>query len=78
MNIAQLLKTAFPGATQLDIAREINVTQPAIHKWLTGKAKISPLNAIAIEQASKGRVTRYELCPNIFGKTQAIETNQAA
>ncbi|MCP5197687.1 MAG: helix-turn-helix domain-containing protein [Gammaproteobacteria bacterium] len=66
MNTIELLKSVLPHK-QVDAAKLLKVTQPAIHKWLTGKSRPSPRMAVAIEQATGGRVTRYELLPEIFG-----------
>ena len=69
MNIIDLLKDALPP-TQVEAARLLNVTQPAIHKWMSGKSLPSAKTAIAIERATNGKVTRYQLRPDIFESPQ--------
>jgi len=66
MNIIELLKNSLP-AKQADAAKLVNVSQPCIHKWITGKSRPSPKTAVAIERATGGKVTRYQLCPDVFG-----------
>lgn len=66
MNIIDLLKESFPG-TQAEAARIAGVSQPAIHKWMTGKCKPSAKSVIAIEKATHGRVSRHALRPDVFG-----------
>ena len=49
------------GVTAL--ARAINVTPQAISQW----DRVPAERAIAVEQATKGKVTRQELRPDVFG-----------
>jgi len=73
MTIVELLKTFLPS-NQAEAAKLINVSQPAIHKWMTGKCRPSPKNAVVIERATEGQVTRYQLRPDVFGA--APDTHQ--
>lgn len=66
MTIIELLQNALP-AKQADAAKLVNVSQPCIHKWMTGKSQPSPKTAVAIERATGGKVTRYDLRPDVFG-----------
>ncbi len=66
MNMIDLLKESLPKV-QAEAGRLINVSQPTIHKWLTGKTKPSAKSAILIERMTNGRVTRNALRPDIFG-----------
>lgn len=52
--------------SQSELARSCGVSQPTVHKWLHGLAVITPRNAIAVEHATGGKVTREQLCPDIF------------
>lgn len=70
MNIIELLRQALP-ANQEEAAKLINVSQPCIHKWMSGKSRPSPKTAVAIETATGKRVTRYQLCPDVFGPDPA-------
>jgi DNA-binding transcriptional regulator YdaS (Cro superfamily) len=53
--------------TQVELAKALNVTQQAVTIWLNEKQKPSAKNAIAIEKATLGLVTRAEILPDIFG-----------
>lgn len=54
-------------ATQNGIARAVGVSQAAVSYWVNGIEKPTAKNAIAIEKATNGAVTRAEICPDIFG-----------
>jgi DNA-binding transcriptional regulator YdaS (Cro superfamily) len=71
-NMIELLKKALPGS-QKATGKLINVSQPAIHKWITGKSKPSAKNAIAIERATHGAITREQLRPDVFGPAPDTE-----
>ena len=47
------------GVTQL--ARQIGVSQQAIHLWKAGKTQIMARHAAAVEDATQGRVTAYNI-----------------
>ena len=53
--------------SQVALAKACGVSQPAIHKWISGGV-ISPENAAAIERATEGRVSRRDLRPNDWQK----------
>lgn len=61
---ALLLKSALPP-TQAEAAKLLGVSQAAVSKLLSGKAKPSYKTAIAAEKT--GKVTRHHLRPDIFG-----------
>lgn len=61
---AELLKNALPP-NQTEAARLLRISQPAISKLLSGKFKPSPKTAIAAE--ATGKITRYQLRPDVFG-----------
>lgn len=54
-----------------DESREVKQAQ--VSHWFTGRKPVPARHCIPIEQATKGRVTRYDLRPDVFG-----EPNQAA
>ncbi|ADE14145.1 conserved hypothetical protein [Nitrosococcus halophilus Nc 4] len=56
--------------SQAALAREVGVTLQAVNQWVK-KGRVPPGRAIAIEQATKRRVTRYELRPDIFGEKES-------
>lgn len=65
IHTAELLKIALP-TNQTEAARLLRVSQPAISKLLAGKFKPSPKTAIAAE--ATGKITRYQLRPDVFGE----------
>ncbi len=60
------------GVTAL--ARAINVTPQAISQW----DRVPAERAIAVEQATKGKVTRQQLRPDVFGADETKSTPIAA
>ena len=47
------------GVTQL--ARQIGVSQQAIHLWKAGKTQIMARHAAAVQDATNGAVTAYDI-----------------
>ncbi|TPQ24920.1 transcriptional regulator [Methylomonas koyamae] len=62
MTLEDYLKTS----TQTELAERLGVSQGLISQWLSGDVKISPERAIAIEEATRGIVTREEILPKFF------------
>jgi DNA-binding transcriptional regulator YdaS (Cro superfamily) len=44
------------------LAEELGISQAAVSQW----ERVPPLQVIAVEKATKGRVTRYKLRPDIY------------
>jgi DNA-binding transcriptional regulator YdaS (Cro superfamily) len=65
MKLRNYIKTT----TQVELAKLLNVTQGLISQWVRGETKITAERAIQIEKATKGKVSRAELRPDIFGKS---------
>lgn len=49
------------------LADTIGVSRQAVIQWVHGERRVPPGRCIAIEQATGGVVTRYELRPDVFG-----------
>jgi DNA-binding transcriptional regulator YdaS (Cro superfamily) len=62
------------GVTKL--ADALGVTQPAVSNWLMRK-RIPPIQAVAIEHVTGGRVKKSELCPLLFAVTRDGQPSQA-
>lgn len=61
------LKTAIETfGSQSGLARAIGVTPAMVSQWVLGQRPISALSAKAIEIATKGKVCRHHLRPDIF------------
>lgn len=54
------------AGSQTALARLINKTQAHVWNWLQA-GRVPGEHCIAIEQATGGQVTRYELRPDVFG-----------
>ena len=65
MNLHKYIKTT----TQDAFSKAMGVTQGCVSKWLSGAIAIPAERAIQIEKATKGKVTRAELRPDLFGKS---------
>ena len=57
--------------SQRDFADLVGVTQSMVSQWVCKRRPISPMKAIKIEQATKGKIRRRDLLPEIFGKRAA-------
>lgn len=55
------------GFRQTKMAKACGVAQATVSAWLSGKHGISAASAVRIEKATNGSITRYELCPEVFG-----------
>ena len=55
------------GGTNVDLAKLLGITESAVSQWKT----VPPDRAIEIERKTKGKVTRYDLRPDYFGKAAA-------
>ena len=58
------------------LAKKVGVKPPTVYSWLrTGRAPAE--RCIAIEQATGGAVTRYELRPDVFCEAPIPPSNQS-
>lgn len=55
------------GGQQSELASLITVSPQMVNQWVHGIRPVPAKHCIAIEQATKGRVTRYDLRPDVFG-----------
>lgn len=60
---------------QQDAAETLGVSQSAISHWLRGRKPITGERAIKIEERTGGKVTRYELRPDMFGPAPCKRRN---
>lgn len=71
MNIEPINKAADACGGQAHLAKAIGVTPAAVNQWVNGLRPVPPGRCIAIEKASGGAVTRYDLRPDVFGTVAA-------
>jgi len=55
---------------QAPLARQIGVKQAHIWNWLNKSRRVPAEHAIAVEEATAGAVTRYQLRPDVFGPAE--------
>lgn len=58
--------------TQQEFADQVGVTQGRVSQWLKGE-KIPAERCIQIEAATGGKVTRYDLRPDVFGPATQLK-----
>ena len=74
-----LLRAIETVGSQAKLAATIGRTQPDISKWLHRDKQGVPAEVcIAIERATRGRVTRYELRPDVFGEAPVKRRRKVA
>jgi len=75
MNLA--LESAVKAlGTQEALAAALGIRSPSISEWRK-RGNVPVERCVAIEQATNGAVTRYELRPDIFGPAPAKEGEAA-
>ena len=70
------------GGTQAALVREINsraaeneqVSPQAVSKWAS--AGIPPNRCRLLEEIAHGQVTRYEMCPEVFGEAPELRATE--
>jgi DNA-binding transcriptional regulator YdaS (Cro superfamily) len=67
MSTKALLKAIDEIGTQGKLAALIGKRQGHVGKWLHRDKKVPAEMCVAIELATGGKVTRYELRPDVFG-----------
>lgn len=56
------------GGTQAGLAAALNIKQQHVWNWINRSGgKVPAEHCRAIEEATGGKVTRYELRPDVFG-----------
>ena len=63
------------GGQQSELAKRISVTAQAVNQWVGGLRPVPAKHCIAIEEATEGAVTRYDLRPDVFGQQPSEAAN---
>lgn len=58
--------------SQEELAARLGIKSPSITGW-RNRGQIPPERCISLERATDGRVTRYEMRPDVFGDAPATE-----
>lgn len=75
MNLADYLQET--GTSQRELAELVGVTQGRVSQWLGGET-IPPERCIAIQSATKGRVTKSDLRPDLWPPAAAKSRRKRA
>lgn len=67
--IEALRKAVQIAGGQSQLAKAVGVKQQHVWNWLNRDMKPAAGRVLAIEEAVAGRVTRYQLRPDVFGST---------
>ena len=54
------------------IAQQLGVTEGAVRHWANGTRRIPAEQVLALESATGGRVTRYELRPDLYPTAESL------
>ena len=57
--------------TQDALAEALGIRSPSISEWRS-RGRVPTERCLGIERATKGKVTRYELRPDVFGKQPKV------
>ncbi len=65
--------------TQKKLALNLGLkTQGQVSSWVRGRRPVPAVHCLKIEVLTSAQVTRYDLCPEVFGKKPAKPEQQAA
>lgn len=67
MSAALIEKAVSVCGSQSALAKTLSVPPALVWQWLNNKRPIAAKHCIAIETATGGVVTRYDLRPDVFG-----------
>lgn len=62
--------------SQQQLAEASGASPQAVSFWVAGERTISPAYALRVEKATDGKVTRYDLRPDIFGTAPTLIPKQ--
>lgn len=65
------------GGGQAALARRLGITPAAVNQWVVGSRPVPAERCRAIEAATGGAVTRYDLRPDVFGEPPAANESPA-
>jgi DNA-binding transcriptional regulator YdaS (Cro superfamily) len=63
---------------QTGLARRLKVSQGLVWQWVAGRLPVAAKRCLPIEDATGGKVTRYQLRPDVFGAPPSGPADQQA
>lgn len=65
-----ILRAVEIAGSQAALAQKVGVSKAFVNQWCNNNRPVPPERCRAIEEATAGAVTRYDLRPDIFGKSE--------
>lgn len=62
--------------TQEAFAAALRIKSPSVSRWRKNQ-RVPVERCVAVEMATKGKVTRYDLRPDVFGEAPAANLREA-
>lgn len=72
VNVKPITNAIEAAGGQSALAKAINVTPPMVWQWINGLRPVPAHHCIPIEEATGGKVTRYDLRPDVFGTKKKV------
>jgi len=66
------MSTALENVNGTQLARALGVSKQAVSHWKRGRYRVPAEHCLAIEAFTGGRVTRFELRPDVFGQREEL------
>jgi DNA-binding transcriptional regulator YdaS (Cro superfamily) len=66
MNISDYLQQK--GLSQAAFGARLGVTQGLVWQWISGHRRVTAERAVQIHQETRGKVSKHELRPDVFGQ----------
>lgn len=64
------------AGSQAELARSLAIRSPSISEWRR-RGRVPADRCLSIESATGGKVTRYDLRPDVFGATAPADVREA-
>lgn len=77
MNKKALFEAVTICGGQVALARKLGISQGHLWSWMHRDKKVPAERCAAIEAATGGAVTRYDLRPDVFGTAPALKDRAA-
>lgn len=78
MNTSPIKRAVQSVGSNAALAIQVGVSPGMVSQWVSGKRPVAATRCAAIETATKGAVTRYELRPDVFGDADVQDGRDVA